>query len=229
MLCGELGDAVETHNGELITAELAHDGGRGVTLYTPAEPPAAVVFAADGGWHTERLVAALERDAGSHPPIAIVGVSGRDDDDGRFAEYVPGVDSTRFDVHESFFLDDVPAWLSEQGVIPDPTRTAVWGASLGGEFALSMGVRHPDRFAAVFCASPGGGFRPDGNLANGEAPRPAYFVAGEQEPFFAENAQRWFDAVGDAGGRTRMEVRPGDHGGAFWYDEFPTMVSWAFA
>ena len=105
-------------------------------------------------------------------------------------------------------------------------RTGVWGASLGGEFALAMGVRHPNVYGAVFSASPGGGYRPAGSL-EGVLPR-HYLVAGQQEPFFAENAKRWLDAVGNAGGDVVMHVREGDHGGAFWFEEFPRMVSWAF-
>jgi enterochelin esterase-like enzyme len=158
----------------------------------------------------------------------VVGVHGFDDDERRFTEYVPGVDERRFGEHEQFFLEDVPRWVSDRFQLAlEPEQTAVWGASLGGEFALAMGVRHPDVFGAVFCASPGGGFRPQAPL-HSRLPR-LYLVAGEQEPFFAENAKRWLDAVQDAGGDVVMEVREGDHGGSFWYEEFPLMVSWAFA
>jgi hypothetical protein len=55
-----------------------------------------------------------------------------------------------------------------------------------------------------------------------------YLVAGEQEPFFVENAERWHGALRDADGDVVMHVRDGDHGGTFWYDELPLMVTWAF-
>ena len=35
----------------------------------------------------------------------VVGVHGMDTDEGRFAEYVAGVDAARFAEHETFFLD----------------------------------------------------------------------------------------------------------------------------
>ena len=186
--------------GELVTESFGYDGGRAVTAYLPSASPEAVVFTADGGWHTARLVDALE--AGEAPPTLVVGVHGRDDDDGRFAEYVPGVDDDRFSAHEAFFLGEVGGWVrSHLGVSLGAQRTGVWGASLGG------------------------GSRPSAAL-DGRVLPSIYLVAGDQEPFFAENAKRWLDAVREAQGTVVMEVRDGDHGGAFWYEEFPRMLTW---
>lgn len=211
--------------GELVTESFGYDGGRDVTVYLPPTPFEAVVFTADGGWHTSRLVEALE--GAEAPPTMIVGVHGMDDDEGRFAEYVPGVDEARFAEHEMFFVTDVADWVRARfGASAGADRTAVWGASLGGEFALAMGMRHPEMYGAVFSASPGGGYRPPDGLG-GELPS-FYLVAGEEEPFFAENAKRWLDALRAAGGDAVMHVRDGDHGGVFWYEEFPLMVSRAF-
>lgn len=211
--------------GELVTGTLDYDGGRAVSVYVPSRPVEAVVFAADGGWHISRLIDVVEGADG--PSTMIVGVHGVDHDDGRFSEYVPGVDEARFAEHEEFFLDGVAEWVrSRFGAAVGADRTAVWGASLGGEFALAMGVRHPDVFGAVFSASPGGGYRPTRPL-EGVLPS-CYLVAGQEEPFFAENAKRWLDAIQEADGDVVMKIRDGDHGGAFWFEEFPLMVSWAF-
>lgn len=89
-----------------------------------------------------------------------------------------------------------------------------------------MGLRHPDVYGAVFCASPGAGYRPP-------APMPdsllrAYIVAGTLEPFFLENATRWADALRNAGRDVVVTERVGSHGDAFWREEFPLMVAWAF-
>jgi predicted Fe-Mo cluster-binding NifX family protein len=54
-------------------------------------------------------------------------------------------------------------------------------------------------------------------------------VAGTQEPFFAQNAARWATALRDAGADVVLAERVGSHGGAFWRQEFPLMVAWAFA
>ena len=56
----------------------------------------------------------------------------------------------------------------------------------------------------------------------------AYLVAGTLEPFFLENATRWADALRDAGADVVMTERVGSHGDAFWREEFPLMVAWAF-
>jgi enterochelin esterase-like enzyme len=90
-----------------------------------------------------------------------------------------------------------------------------------------MGLRHPDIYGAVFCASPGAGYRPPAVMPS-RLPR-AYLVAGGQEPFFLENANRWADALRDAGADVVMVERAGSHGGAFWKEELPLMVQWAFS
>jgi acetyl esterase/lipase len=61
----------------------------------------------------------------------------------------------------------------------------------------------------------------------GKLPR-TYLVAGTQEPFFRRNATRWANALRDAGADVIMTERAGSHGDAFWRQEFPLMVGWAF-
>ena len=55
-----------------------------------------------------------------------------------------------------------------------------------------------------------------------------YLVAGTLEPFFLENATRWAAALRDAGADVVNDERVGSHGAAFWREEFPLMVAWAF-
>lgn len=211
--------------GDLVTETFEYDGGRQVTVYLPPSPPEAIVFAGDGGWHISRLSEVLE-DALA-PSTMIVGVHGLEDDDGRLKEYVPGFDPERFAAHEQFFVDDVRRWVWSSFDVELPAdRTAIWGASLGGEFALALGVRHPDIYGAVFSASPGGGYKPPAVMPPA-LPR-FYLVAGMQEPFFLENATRWADALHHASADVVMVERDGGHGGAFWQEEFPTQLTWAF-
>ncbi len=211
--------------GQFVTETFGYDGGRQVTVYVPPADPESIVFAGDGGWHTSRLGEALE--AAGAPPTMIVGVHGLADDNARLLEYSPAFDPERFAAHEKFFAEDVRQWVrSRFGLALPAGRTAVWGASLGGELALAMGIRHPDVYGAVFSASPGGGYRPP---AERPSPLPrVYLVAGAGEPFFLQNAARWADALRDAGADVVMTERPGSHGGAFWTEEFPLMVAWAF-
>ena len=100
------------------------------------------------------------------------------------------------------------------------------GVSASAEFAIAMGLRHPDIYGNVFAASPGGGYRPPGVMPS---PLPRfYLVAGTLEPFFLENATRWADALRDAGADVVRTERVGTHGDSFWRAEFPLMVAWAF-
>ncbi len=211
--------------GKLVTETLEYDGGRPVTTYVPPSPAEAIVFVADGAWHINRLSEVLE-DTGA-PPTMIVGVHGLPDDNGRLREYVPDFDSERFAAHEEFFVHQVSRWVASLfGVVMPADRTAVWGASLGGELALALGLRHPDIFGTVLAASPGAGYQPPAVLPK-PLPR-VHLVAGRQEPFFLDNAGRWADALSNAGGEVVFTQHDGQHGGAFWGDEFAPMVAWAF-
>jgi enterochelin esterase-like enzyme len=210
--------------GDLVTETFDFDGGREVTVYVPPDRAEAVVFAGDG-----QLISswgdALE--AVDVPPTMIVGVHRLEDETRRLHEYSPGFYPERFAAHEKFFVEDVRRWTrSRFDVAPPVERTAVCGVSASGELALAIGLRHPGAYGAIFCASPGGGYRPPAEMAS-VIPR-AYLVAGTEEPFFRDNATRWAHALRDAGADVVMNERAGTHGGAFWREEFPLMVAWAF-
>jgi len=210
--------------GELITETLEYDGGRAVTVYVPPDPPDVVVFAGDGQLISQ-WGGVLE--AADVPATMIVGAHRVADETLRLHEYSPGFEPGRFAAHERFFVDDVRLWVRTRfGVALPADRTAVFGVSASGELALALGLRHPDRYGAIFCASPGGGYRPPGVLP-GLVPR-TYLVAGAQEPFFLKNAARWADALRGAGADVVFKERAGSHGDEFWRAEFPLMVTWAF-
>jgi pimeloyl-ACP methyl ester carboxylesterase len=210
--------------GELVNEMFDYDGGRQVTAYVPPDPPDAVVFAGDGQLISQ-WGAVLE--AADLRSTLIVSAYRLDDEMARIHEYSPGFDPERFSAHEQFFVEDVRRWAQSRfGVALSAERTAVCGVSASGELALAIGLRHPDIYGAIFCASPGAGFRPPDVM-----PRPlprTYLVAGTEESFFHENAARWALALGDAGGDVVMTERVGTHGDPFWQEEFPLMVAWAF-
>ena len=228
--CGGAGSApdpagADSLAGDLVTTAFEYDGGRQVTVYLPPDPPELVVFAGDG-----QLISQWggQLESADVPPTMIVGVHRTDDEDemARIREYSPSFDEERFAAHESFFVGDVRGWVRSRFNVVSPAEcTAVCGVSASGEFALAVGLRHPDVFGTVFCASPGGGYRPPAVMPP-PLPR-AYLVAGTLEPWFLENASRWADALRDAGADVVMTERVGDHGGPFWQEEFPLMVAWA--
>ncbi len=213
--------------GSLLTETFPFDGGRSVTVYVPPQPPEEAVYAADGGWHTERLAQVLEASA-ERPSTMVVGVHGLENDDERLHEYVEGFGGKGFEAFERFFVGDVRRWVTTELDVKLPVeRTAVWGASLGGELALAMGLRHLEIYQVVLYASPGGGFTPADASLSSEAPR-TYLVGGTQEQWFLDNASLWAGALSDAGVDVVIEKRDGEHGDAFWYEEFPPMLTWAF-
>src|SRR5215472_6221058 len=151
--------------GRLVTETLDYDGGRPVTAYVPPAPPEAIVFAGDG-----QLIASWGGvlEAADLPPTMIVGAHRLDDETLRLHEYSPGrstdaftFDPQRFAAHEKFFVEDVRRWAATRlGTELPADRTAAFGVSASAELALAMGLRHPDIYGAVLCASPGAGFRP---------------------------------------------------------------------
>ncbi len=217
--------------GQLVTERLPYDRGRQVTAYVPPAPPEAIVFAGDGQLITSWGDALETADLS---PTMIIGAHRVDDETLRIHEYSSGkstaafaFDPQRFAAHEKFFVEDVRRWARARfGVALPASRTAVFGVSASGELALAMGLRHPDLYGTVLCASPGAGYRPPAVMPS-SLPR-AYLVAGIQEPFFLQNASRWADALNDAGADVVMTERVGTHGDAFWKEEFPLMVAWAF-
>src|SRR5215467_8630417 len=210
--------------GQLVTETFGYDGGRPVTVYVPPVPPEAVVFAGDGQLISQ-WGGVLQ--AAGVPIFMIVGTHRLDDEMLRLREYSPVFDAGRFAAHEKFFVEDVRQWARSRFSVALPVeRTAVFGVSASGELALGMRLRHPDIYGAVLCASPGGGYRPPAVMPD-SLPR-AYLVAGRQEPFFLQNAARWANALRNGGANVVMTERVGSHGGAFWREEFPLMVAWAF-
>jgi enterochelin esterase-like enzyme len=210
--------------GELVSETFEYDGGREVTAYVPPEPPEAVVFAGDGQVISQ-WGSVLE--AADVPSTMIVGAHRTADEMLRLHEYSPGFDPERFAAHERFFVADVRQWVRTRfGLALPANRTAVFGVSASGELALAMGLRHPDLYGSIFCTSPGAGYRPPDVMPR-LIPR-TYLAAGTQEPFFLKNAARWADALRGAGADVVFKERTGSHGGEFWQEEFPLMVTWAF-
>ena len=211
-------------SGQFVTDTLEYDGGRQVTVYVPPKAPEALVFSGDGqriaNWGSSLENSAL-------PSTMIVGVHSLTDETRRLEEYSPVFDPVRFEAHEKFFVEDVPRWTELRfGLALPADRTAVLGVSAGGELALALGLRHPQIYGAIFCASPGAGYKPPAVMP---VPLPrAYLVAGMQEPFFLGNTTKWADALRNAGADIAMRERVGSHGGAFWQEEFPLMLDWAF-
>jgi enterochelin esterase-like enzyme len=210
--------------GEIVTETLDYDDGRQVTVYVPPDPPEAIVFAGDGQMiaHWGGSLAAADL-----PTTMIVGAHRVADETLRLHEYSPSFDPERFAAHERFFVRDIGSWAQSRfGVTLPAERTAVFGVSAGGELALAIGLRHPDRYGAIFSASPGAGYRPPDRMPR-SLPR-TYLVAGTQEPFFLENAARWAAALRDKAADVVMIERVAGHDDAMWREEFPRMVAWAF-
>ena len=57
---------------------------------------------------------------------------------------------------EEFIADELPGFLAKRfHTRTDPAGTVLTGASMGGYGTLKIGLRHPDRFAAIAAIEPG--------------------------------------------------------------------------
>jgi enterochelin esterase-like enzyme len=220
----ELTKSTDAISGEFVIETLEYGGGRQVTVYVPPNRPEAIIFAGDGQ-RISKWGRLLEK--ANITSTMIVGVHGLTDEMPRLYEYSPGFEPERFAAHEQFFVEDVRRWTKLRfGVELPAERTAIFGVSAGGELALALGLRHPQVYGTILCASPGAGYKPPAMMPS---PLPnAYLVAGTEEPFFLGNAKKWAEALRGAGADVVMHERAGSHGGAFWREEFPLMVAWAF-
>ena len=211
--------------GELVSETFPFDGGRQVTVYVPTRSVETILYCSDGQllsmWGSD-----LERD--DLPSTMIVGAHRLADETLRLYEYSAKFDPARFQAHEDFLIDEVRSWVNSTFALNLPReRTAAYGVSASGEFALAMGVRHPGIFGAVFSASPGAGYRPTDEMIN--AMPPTYLVAGRQEPFFLENAIRWANALRQGSRKVVLKERDSGHNDMMWRAELPKMVAWAFS
>lgn len=110
----------------------------------------------------------------------------------RAQEYLLGENPERSETYERFFVYEASDWAEQAlGASSNREERAVFGYSNGGGFAVSMGIRHPERYGTALAFSLGVG--PEGwgtpEWTADTAPR-HYLIAGTLEPF-RETTARW--------------------------------------
>ncbi|NLY01971.1 MAG: hypothetical protein GXY83_38285 [Rhodopirellula sp.] len=206
---------------------------RAITVFLPPghrpgrEYP--TVFCADGqAVHafTPQLYHRMEHDAVPH--VILVGV--HSSEQYRAKEYINGGDNRRFLAHERFFTDEVYRWAVAEFALPvAPRSCGVFGFSNGGAFALSMGVRHRDKYGVVIAFSIAGG--PDRVAESEYARRPIaryYLSAGTREKPFLKTARALAAILAKHGVEHVSTEWCGGHDFRFWNLELSEAIRWAF-
>jgi enterochelin esterase-like enzyme len=206
---------------------------RGLTIFLPKgyRPGRSIpaVFCADGqavGGLSANVAAAIE--AGSIPPTALVGVDSCSEK--RAQEYICGVNKALFEAHERFFVEEVPQWLdAELGISLEREACGVFGFSNGGEFAVSMGVRHRDKFGVLiaFSVPPGREKMAGSEFAAKPVPR-YYLAAGTKEGRFKKTTRAIAGTLERHGLTHEYQEREAGHDFDFWAAELPQAIRWAF-
>ncbi len=126
-----------------------------VRRVTVAIPPGShvdrrVVHCADGQI-VAGLTDALSRSGEPDLPV-LIGVHSHDAV--RAQEYLPSSDSLYL-AHASLFVDRLRTWANaEYGINTDRERSAMFGVSNGGAFAIGVALQHPSRYSAAISFSP---------------------------------------------------------------------------
>jgi enterochelin esterase-like enzyme len=111
----------------------------------------------------------------------------------------------------------IPAIEARFGGPSSPRLRAVGGASNGGVWTASMGLRHPELFGAAFALSPG--MQP-AQHAEGKPTTRFYLAAGLFEPGFRRTAKQIAEHVNARGGTATVTVFPSGHDGWMWVQAF---------
>ena len=206
---------------------------RMITVYLPpayrtgARYP--VIFCADGQAVPEfsrRLNEAIERE--SVPSVILIGV--HSSDQYRAKEYIDGADEERFQAHERFFTDEIYRWaFAKFNPCASRESCAIFGFSNGAAFALSMGVRHREKYGVVIAFSTAGGA--DRVAASEYSSRPIarhYLSAGTREKPFNKTTANIAKLLTKHGVDNLRTERCAGHELEFWASELPLAIRWSF-
>jgi enterochelin esterase-like enzyme len=198
-----------------------------------------VVYLADGA-SVPGLARVLEPAilAGRLPAAILVGAepgvsTGPDANDTsrntRAQEYLPDVNPARFRAHETFFVEELRTWAESQfGASNKREDRVVNGFSNGGQFALQMGLRHPDVYAHVVPISMAGKTFSLTRAALGVVPADFFLVAGTLEPYI--NQSRFFSTeLQRAGARIKSSEWVSGHDVQVWVETMPSALEWVWA
>jgi enterochelin esterase-like enzyme len=210
---------------------------RRVTVYRPpghsTGEPIPVVYATDGNMfapYARRLDAAIER--GRCPRVVAVAAHAAPADqirgNQRALEYLAGFDDRRFDAHQRFFVDELPAWAeTELGVTTERSRRGVFGCSDGGGHALMTARLHPDRYGHVFAYSTGTPPDPGAGWDRDRAPF-VHLCAGTLEGGFHQATEAWAGYLHLCGAPHHFTERVAGHDLIQWCEELPDALARAW-
>ncbi|MCA9012834.1 MAG: hypothetical protein KDB01_23950 [Planctomycetaceae bacterium] len=187
------------------------------------------LFCADGQaveGFSNSLSKAMEE--GRTPPVILVGV--HSDPRLRAYEYVDGIENSLFLAHEHFFTDEVYRWaIAKLDLSFARPACGIFGFSNGGAFALSMGIRHPEKYGVVIAFSIAGGAHRI--KASEYARRPAaryYLSAGTREKPFRDTSRAVARILSKSNVEHVITERYAGHDFDFWNSELCEAIRWAF-
>lgn len=205
---------------------------RNISVSLPRHPdparPGIVLFCTDGQT-VDAFARRIKRELSEQefPSVVIVGAHSSQY---RSQEYTPGENQSRFRRHEHFFVEELPQWLhAEFGLKADRNRTAVFGVSLGGAFALTMAARHRNLFGLVIAFSVAGLFESYQRTQDANETTPRFYLsAGSREKPLLKRTRQFASQLHKSRIECVVTSRPASHDFHFWEAELPLALKWGF-
>ena len=209
----------------------------GLSIFCDARPLPVPV------WGVDRTMEQLSK-AGEIQPLIVVAVHsvpGRRDNDYTFAWDTARHTGGNGMAYARFLSEEVKPLVDRcYRTLPDRAHTAIGGSSLGGLFALSAALRHPDVWGQVAALSPSlwwanHAIQGDLEAFSPAAPRPViYLSAGTAEPRIAPDTERFQRSLLAHGWRDTVTLRydraPGaGHTVAAWSRQISPCVRFLFS
>ena len=185
----------------------------------------SVVYCTDGQV-IKTLTDELEGSSRDRNGPILIGV--HSDPEVRAQEYLLS-SSDQFLAHERFFTEYVRSWARDEfGISVERNKSAVFGFSNGGAFALAVALRHPHKFrAAIGFSVPSLGTLPP--IPPPDAPKPSIYMAvGTQGPekSIRKNVLRLSRWLRRNDIPVIVSERLSGHTLNFWATEFVVAIDW---
>ena len=145
----------------------------------------------------------------------------------RFGEFIEGADTTRFEKHKKFFVEEVSLWAeTNYGASADAAYRFYLGSSNGGSFGVTLGLEYPQHFSKLITYAIGWQFslkKPDWDKQH----YPQFYIGTGSLDDFLKTGQSWAKMLETGGYKHHYTEWVTGHSALFWREDFHNAAQWA--